>query len=111
MKENINNELTLLDTRCWANVLEGLKYTFKGWVREVVEEVISDKMCNVNLEDKRLNVVELCKRWNISKNTLRTWEQNGVIKPLPLGGKKKVYSMADIHIAEVNGFVKTDCLC
>ena len=58
-------EMTLLDTRCWANVLEGMKYTFKGWVKEVVEEVISDKMCNVNLEDKRLNTEELCQRWNI----------------------------------------------
>lgn len=103
------NEITLLDTRCWAGVLEGLKYTFKGWVREVVEDVISEKMCNVNLEDKRLNVMELCKRWNISKNTLRNWEHNGIIQPLPLGGKKKVYSMADIHSAEVNGFVKTAC--
>ncbi|MCQ2327699.1 MAG: hypothetical protein MJZ71_09075 [Bacteroidales bacterium] len=108
MTEN-KNELTLLDTRCWANVLESLKFTFKGWVREVVEDVISEKMVNLNLEDKRLTVVELCKRWSISKNTLRTWEQNGVIKPLPLGGKKKVYSMADIHSAEVNGLVKTAC--
>lgn len=102
-------EMTLLDTRCWANVLEGMKYTFKGWVKEVVEEVISDKMVNANIEDKRLNVVELCQRWNISKNTLHTWEQNGVIQPLPLGGKKKVYSMADILSAEANGFVKTAC--
>ena len=102
-------EMTLLDTRCWESVLESMKYTFKGWVKEVVEEVISDKMCNVNLEDKRLNTEELCQRWNISKNTLHTWEQNGVIQPLPLGGKKKVYSMADILSAEVNGFVKTAC--
>jgi predicted DNA-binding transcriptional regulator AlpA len=104
-----NNKITLYDTRCWTNVLEGLKSTFKGWVREAVEDVISEKMCNVNLEDKRLTVVELCKRWNISKNTLYNWEKNGVIQPLPLKGKKKLYSMADIHSAEINGFVKTAC--
>lgn len=105
---NVNsNEMTMLDTRCLTNVVEGLKYTFKGWVREVVEEVISDKICSANIEDKRLNVEELCERWNISKNTLHTWENNGVIKPLPLGGKKKLYSMEDIHNAESNGFVKT----
>ena len=104
-----NNEITLYDTRCWTNVLEGLKSTFKGWVREAVEDVISEKMCNVNLEDKRLTVVELCKRWNISKNTLYNWERNGIIKPFPLNGKKKLYSMADIHSAEINGFVKTAC--
>ena len=103
------HEITSLDTRCLENVVEGLKLTFKGLVREVVEEVITDKMCSVNLEDKRLTAAELCERWNISKNTLYNWEQNGVIKPLPLGGKKKVYSLADIHFAEINGFVKTAC--
>lgn len=101
--------MTLLDKRNWANVLEGLRLAFKGVVKEAVEEVITEKMCNVNLEDKRLNAVELCQRWNISKNTLHNWEQNGVIKPLPLGGKKKVYSLSDVHSAEINGFVKTMC--
>lgn len=106
---NQNMEITPFDTRCWNGVLDGLRHFIKGIVKETVEEAISDKICNLNIEDKRLNAVELCKRWNISKNTLRTWEQNGVIRPLPLGGKKKVYSMADIHTAEVNGFVKTVC--
>lgn len=104
--ENIQSEITLFDTRCWSNVLEGLKYTLKGWMREVVEEVISEKMCAANLKDKKLTVVELCKRWNISKNTLHNWERNGVIQPLPISGKKKLYSMADIMNAEANGFVK-----
>lgn len=103
---NFNNEITLQDTRCWANVLESLKSTFKGWVREVIEDVISEKMCTANLKDKKLTVVELCKRWNISKNTLHNWEKSGVIQPLPISGKKKLYSMADIMNAEVNGFVK-----
>ena len=104
--ENIQSEITLFDTRCWSNVLEGVKYTLKGWMREVVEEVISEKMCAANLKDKKLTVVELCKRWNISKNTLHNWEKNGVIQPLPLGGKKKLYSMAAIQYAEMNGLVK-----
>ena len=104
--ENIQSEITLFDTRCWSNVLEGLKYTLKGWMREVVEEVISEKMCAANIKDKKLTAVELCKRWNISKNTLHNWERNGVIQPLPISGKKKLYSMADIMNAEANGFVK-----
>ena len=33
------NEMALLDTGCWANVVEGVKFTFKEWVREVVEEL------------------------------------------------------------------------
>lgn len=102
-------EMTLLDTRCWANVLEGMKYTFKGWVKEVVEEVISDKMCNVNLEDKRLNTEELCQRWNISKGTLEKWEKDGRIERLPLGGRKKLFSMADILRAESEGLIRTAC--
>ena len=102
-------DMTLLDTRCWANVLEGMKYTFKGWVREVVEEVISDKMVNANIEDKRLNTEELCQRWNISKQTLEKWEKDGRIERLPLGGRKKLFSMAAILRAESEGLIRTAC--
>lgn len=103
---NKNDELTPLNTRCWADVVESVKYTFKNWVREVVEEVIDDKMCNANLEDKRLNSKELCARWNISKNTLYNWERDGIISPLPLGGRRKIYAMRDILNAESEGLVK-----
>lgn len=104
---SLSHENELLDTRCWANVIEGLKYTFKVLVREAVEDVIMEKMYNATVEEKRLSAIELCERWNISRNTLRIWELNGIIKPLPVGGKKKVYSLADIHSAEANGYVKT----
>lgn len=103
------NNVAMFDTRCWNGVVEGLKYTFKGWVREVVEEVISDKMCNANLEDKRLNTEELCQRWNISKQTLEKWEKDGRIERLPLGGRKKLFSMADILRAESEGLIRTAC--
>lgn len=103
---NSNNELTLLNTRGWSDVVESLKYTFKNWVREVVEEVIDEKMVCANLEDKRLNAEELCKRWDISRNTLYNWERDGIIEPLPLGGRRKIYSMRDILNAESEGLVK-----
>jgi hypothetical protein len=103
---NNNNELTPLNTRCWADVVEGLKCTFKGWVKEVVEEVIDDKMVCANLEDKRLNTDELCQRWCISKSTLSNWEQEGKITPLPLGGRRKIYSMKDVLDAESEGLIK-----
>ena len=106
---NSNNELTLLNTRCWVDVVEGLKQTFKGWVKEVVEEVIDDKMVCANLEDKRLNTDELCHRWCISKSTLSNWEQQGIITPLPLGGRRKIYSMKDVLDAESEGLVKIAC--
>lgn len=96
----------LFDTRCWINVIDGLRYFIKGVVKEAVEEELTDKMCNVNLEDKRLNTVELCERWNISKATLIHWEKEGRIAPLPLGGRKKLYSMGDILNAEASGLIK-----
>ena len=107
--ENSNNELTLLNTRCWVDVVEGLKHTFKGWVKEVVEEVIDEKMVCANLEDKRLNTDELCQRWNISKATLIAREKDGIIAPLPLGGRRKIYSMKDVLNAESDGLVKIAC--
>ena len=103
------NELTLLNTRCWADVVEGLKHTVKGWIKEAVEEVIDDKLCNANLDDKRLNAEELCKRWSISRNTLYNWEKDGVIEPLPLGGRRKIYSMRDVLNAESEGLIRTAC--
>ena len=104
-----NNELTLLNTRCWVEVVEGLKHTFKEWVKEVVEEVIDEKMVCANLEDKRLNTDELCQRWNISKATLIASEKDGIIAPLPLGGRRKIYSMKDVLNAESDGLVKIAC--
>ena len=107
--EQCRNELTLLNTRCWADVVEGLKQTFKGWVREVVEDVIDEKMVCANLEDERLNAEELCKRWSITRNTLHNWERDGVISPLPLGGRRKIYSMRAVLNAESEGLVRTAC--
>ena len=104
--EQRRKELTLLNTRCWVDVVEGLKQTFKGWVREVVEDVIDEKMVCANLEDERLNAEELCKRWSITRNTLHNWERDGVISPLPLGGRRKIYSMRDVLNAESEGLVR-----
>lgn len=107
--EQYRNKLTLLNTRCWGDVVEGIKHTFKGWVKEAVEEVIDDKLCNANLEDRRLNAEELCKRWSITRNTLHKWERDGIISPLPLGGRRKIYSMRDVLNAESEGLVRTAC--
>ena len=99
-------ENDLFDTKCWTNVIDGLKYFIKGIVKEAVEEEFTDKMYAANLENKRLNTVELCERWNISKSTLIHWEKEGRIAPLPLGGRKKLYSMGDILNAEACGIIK-----
>lgn len=107
--EKTNNLITMSNTRCWTSFLDEVKFTFKVWMREVVEEVITEKMCNVNLEDKRLTGDELCERWNICKNTLYNWEKEGIITPLPLGGRRKIYSMKDVLNAEVDGLIRKVC--
>jgi len=100
---------TMPDTRYLAYVMVGLKNAFKKMLKETFQEVLSEQG-SMNLEeDKILSAHELCERWNISANTLRSYEHNLVIKPLPIGGKKKLYSMKDIHSAEESGFIKTIC--
>ena len=106
MNEVIVNGNPILDTRVWGGMLEGLKKTFQGWVRDAIEDVISEKMSNAVLEDRLLTVEELCERWSISKSTLYSWENKGIIKPLPMGGRKKVYSMKEVHEVEISGRVK-----
>lgn len=100
---------TMLDTRYLAYVMVGLKNAFKKMLKEAFQEVLSEQRSMTLEEDKILSARELCERWNISANTLRTYEHNLVIKPLPVGGKKKLYSMKDIHSAEESGFIKTIC--
>lgn len=95
--------------KCWEGVLETMIFTVKTWVREAVEEVLDEKSLNANIEDKRLNTDELCDRWHISKNTLYNWEKDGIIKALPIGGRRKVYSMKDVLFAESDGLVKLAC--
>lgn len=106
---NTENQIAMLDTRCWADALDGVKFFIKKVVKETMEEVITEKMCNVNLEDKRLTADELCMRWNIGKSTLYNWERDGRIAPLPLGGRKKVYSMKDVLNAEADGLIRIAC--
>ena len=104
-----SQNVTMPDTRYLAYAMEGLKYAFKKVLKETFQEVLSEQGSMKLEEDKILSANELCKRWNISANTLRTYEHNLVIKPLPIGGKKKLYSMKDIHSAEESGFIKTIC--
>ena len=95
--------------KCWETMVETVKYAVKTWVRETIEEVLDEKILNSNIEDKRLNTDELCERWHISKNTLYNWEKAGIIKALPIGGRRKVYSMKDVLFAESDGLVKIAC--
>ena len=87
-------------------LLLGLRYTIKNIVKEAVEEVILEQNYKALDEDRTLTAKELCERWSISPNTLRSWEIDKKIAPLPLKGRKKIYSMKDVLAAESAGYIK-----
>ena len=90
----------------WGGMMEGLMSFIKSVVKASMEEVIQDKMYENVVVDQNLTTKQLCERWNISGNTLITWEKRGVITPIQTGGRKKLYSLKDVREAEVNGFIK-----
>ena len=73
-----------------------------AWMSKIAEEKAIENI-------KTLTAKELCQRWNISDNTLRSKENAGIIHPLETGGKKKIYSMKDIKNVEASGFIKGVC--
>lgn len=87
-------------------LLMGLRYTIKKIVKEAVEEVIQEQNFKAIDENRTLTTKELCERWNISPGTLRSWEIDQRIAPLPINGRKKVYSMKDVLAAESAGYIK-----
>ena len=87
-------------------LLLGLRFALKSIVKEAVEEVIQEQNYKVQDEDKTLTAKELCARWNICPNTLRSWEIDKKIAPLRLNGRKKIYSMKDVLEAEATGYIK-----
>lgn len=87
-------------------LLLGLRCAMKSIVREAVNEALNERESNIIEDDRTLNARELCERWNISANTLRNWEIDGKIAPLPLKGRKKIYSMKDVLAAEAEGYIK-----
>lgn len=63
-------------------------------------EMFEDYEANKKFLNSTINSDDLCKRWECCKNTLRNKEKDGVIEPLIVSGKKKVYSMQDVLYAE-----------
>ena len=95
-----------MNNSSWNGFTDGLVTFIKSIVKESMEEVIQNKMYENLVVDQHLTTKQLCERWNISGNTLITWEKRGVISPIQTGGKKKLYSLKDVKEAEVNGFIK-----
>ena len=101
---------------------ENNKFSIDAYINKYIEECVK-KECNDWLFNmmskiaeekaveniKTLTAKELCQRWNISDNTLRSKENAGIIRPLDTGGKKKIYSMKDIKNVEASGTYKSYC--
>ena len=86
-------------------LLEEARYFIKGIVREALAEIIDEKNCSTITNTPLLTTEDLCKRWNINADTLHNWEKKGKIRKLPLGGRKKMYSLKDVLEAEASGLV------
>ena len=82
-----------------------LRNWFKSIVKEALEEIIEERNYSRISETPLLTTEELCKRWNITPDTLHNWEKKGRITKMPLGGRKKMYSLQDIEEAEASGIV------
>ena len=86
-------------------LLEEARFFIKGIVREAFEEIWEEKNYSPITNTPLLTTDELCKRWNITADTLHNWEKKGKIAKMPLGGRKKMYYLKDVEKAEVSGIV------
>ena len=103
--EVINLSNYPIGMRGMDGLLEEARYFIKGIVREAFEEILAEKNYSPIMDTPLLATEELCKRWNITPDTLHNWEKKGKISKLPLGGRKKMYSLKDVEEAEVSGIV------
>lgn len=104
-KEVINLSNNLIGMRGLDGLLEEARYFIKGIVREAFEEIWDERNYSPIMDTPLLATGELCKRWNITPDTLHNWEKQGKIAKMPLGGRKKMYSLKDVEEAEVSGIV------
>ena len=81
---------------------EAIKTLIENEVRKCVNVVFEEYDSIRRFEHSTISSDELCKRWNRCKNSLRNLEKEGIIAPLPVGGKTKVYSMTAVLEAEQN---------
>ena len=101
----IENNQFSIDAYIKKYIEECVKKECKDWLFNMMSKIAEEKA----IENKTVTAKELCERWNISDNTLRKRENEGIIYPLETGGKKKIYSMRDILKCETSGICKSYC--
>lgn len=98
MKE-LNNEVPNFDF--FGELGERIKNYIRVEVKRKIEEFFEDYEQLKKHQQSTINSNELCKRWGRCKNSLRNLEKRGVIRPLSVGGKTKIYSIEDVENAEL----------
>ena len=72
-----------INMRRLDGLLEEARYFIKGIVREAFEEIWAEKNYSPIKDTPLLTTEELCKRWNITPDTLHNWEKKGKITKMP----------------------------
>ena len=94
-----------INMRGLDGLLNGARLFIKGIVKEALKEIIDEKNYSSITDTPLLTTEELCNRWHITADTLLAWERKGKITKMPLGGRKKMYSLKDVEEAEASGLV------
>ena len=76
-------------------LLEEARYFIKGIVREAFEEIWAEKNYSPIKDTPLLTTEELCKRWNITPDTLHNWEKKGKITKMT---KKDVFFILILYL-------------
>ena len=99
----MNRETVIENFETLLNMVESF---IEAKVNEKFDEIGGKKLNEIIFQNMTLTKEELCERWSCCKNTIWNMERAGIIAPLPLRGKKNVYSMADVLKVEMTGSVK-----
>lgn len=97
INDNLNPSLDLLGV-----FGETIKAFITTEVEKKVEELLEEYDNMRSFQHSTISSDKLCERWGRCKNSLRNLEKDGVITPLAIGGKTKMYSMNDVLMAEMN---------
>lgn len=98
--KKMSNNIETLDLETLGCLGEAIKMCIERTARKVFAEMFEDYENNKKFQNSTISSDELCKHWGRCKNSLRNLEKDGVIAPLPVGGKTKMYSMRDVLKAE-----------
>jgi ribosomal protein S25 len=76
--------------------MSSIKLMVKSFLKEILEEIMGESLSESVCKTKTISSDDLCDHWGISKNTLRNREKEGIISPIAIHGRKKMYSMRDV---------------